>query len=448
MARVLVVDDDRNLLKVVEYNLKEDGHQVMTASSGREALDIIKGDGPDLVLTDVRMPGMTGMELLEHVKAEAPGTPVILITAFAAVDSAVEAIKAGAVDYIPKPFNKDDLIYKVKKALEHVRLKQENTRLKAELAREKGLEGMIGRSPAMKKLFDMISLVADSDSTVLITGASGTGKELAARAIHGLSSRADGPYITVNCAAIPGGLLESDLFGHVKGAFTGAVRDKPGKFEAAHNGTIFLDEIADLSLELQPKLLRALQQREVQRVGDTRTRKVNVRLIAATITDLKKKVEAGEFREDLYYRLNVIPISMPPLKERRGDVPLLAGHFLQKHSSDRLAWSGEAMQALEDYDWPGNVRELENLVERVAVLRRGREGEIRKEDLPPEITAAARAPAAGFPGLDGKTLRQAEKEMVEQALAEAKGNKAKAARMLGIPRHVLLYRIKKYGIKT
>jgi two-component system NtrC family response regulator len=441
-SRVLVVDDDKNLAKVVEYNLKEDGHETLYANSAEEALELLARAPVDLVLTDVRMAGMGGMELLKRLRAERPDLPVILITAFAAIDSAVEAIKAGADDYIPKPFNQDDLKYKVRKALMHRRLARENQMLRAELAQHQGLPGMIGASPAMHKVFELITQVASSHSTVLITGASGTGKELAARAIHYLSPRADAPFVAVNCAAIPRELLESDLFGHVRGAFTGAVRDQTGKFELADRGAIFLDEIGDLDLGLQPKLLRVLQEHELQRVGDPASVKVDVRVIAATQADLRQSVAKGKFREDLFYRLNVIPITLPPLSARRGDVPLLADHFLKKFGGESLSWSREALESLEKYAWPGNVRELENLVERLCVLLRGRDRAIAASDLPAEITSGA-GPAFT---LEGKTFHEAEKELIARALEKAGGNRSRAARSLAIPRHVLLYRMKKYGI--
>lgn len=441
---VLVVDDDINLVKVVEYNLAEEGYKVLTASSGEQGLEILLENHVDLVLTDIRMPGMDGMEFLRRIQAQWPNMQVILVTAFAAIDSAVEAIKAGAVDYIGKPFNKDDLKYKAKKALETRRLQEENLKLRTELAQQKGLHGIIGRSSAMRKVFDLVTHVAASDSTILITGASGTGKELVARAIHHLSHRSSEPWVAINCAAIPRDLLESDLFGHVRGAFTGAIRDHTGKFELADKGSIFLDEIGDIDISLQPKLLRVLQEHEVQRVGDTKTTKVNVRIIAATQENLLKKVSKEQFREDLFYRLNVIPINIPPLCERDGDVPLLAGHFMKKYAGDDLAWSSSALAALENYPWPGNVRELENLIERICVLSRGKSKEINVADLPPEITGG---PGLTSIKLEAKTLPEAEKEIVMRALEGAHGNRSKAARSLGIPRHVLLYRIKKYKIE-
>lgn len=441
---VLVVDDDINLVKVVEYNLTEEGYKVLTASSGEQGLEILLENHVDLVLTDIRMPGMDGMEFLRRIQAQWPNMQVILVTAFAAIDSAVEAIKAGAVDYIGKPFNKDDLKYKAKKALETRRLQEENLKLRTELAQQKGLHGIIGRSSAMRKVFDLVTHVAASDSTILITGASGTGKELVARAIHHLSHRSSEPWVAINCAAIPRDLLESDLFGHVRGAFTGAIRDHTGKFELADKGSIFLDEIGDIDISLQPKLLRVLQEHEVQRVGDTKTTKVNVRIIAATQENLLKKVSKEQFREDLFYRLNVIPINIPPLCERDGDVPLLAGHFMKKYAGDDLAWSSSALAALENYPWPGNVRELENLIERICVLSRGKSKEINVADLPPEITGG---PGLTSIKLEAKTLPEAEKEIVMRALEGAHGNRSKAARSLGIPRHVLLYRIKKYKIE-
>jgi two-component system, NtrC family, response regulator len=440
---ILVVDDDKNLVKVVKFNLEEEGYAVLTAGSAEEAVSLIEENYIDLVLTDVRMPGMGGMELLNIIHERWPQMPVILITAFAQIDSAVEAIKAGAVDYIPKPFNRDDLKFKVKKALEHIKLKKENSRLKGDLARQEGFQGIIGRSTAMKEVFDLVTQVSASDATVLITGASGTGKELVARAIHNLSERSEGPWLTINCAAIPRDLLESDLFGHIKGAFTGAVKDHAGKFEAADHGTVFLDEIGDIDVSLQPKLLRVLQEHEIQRVGDTRTIKVDVRVIVATNADLRGKVEDGSFREDLFYRLNVIPINLPPLTKRKDDIVLLADYFLKKYAGKKLAWSKKTLEALNDYRWPGNVRELENLIERLTVLKKGKGKIIEVNDLPLEVKTIDETPNLN---VHAKTLPEAEKEMVIKAIEQAGGNRSLAARNLGIPRHVLLYRLKKYNI--
>jgi len=439
---VLVVDDDKNLLKVITYNLKEEGYEVYTADSAAEAISFLDSKSADLVLTDVKMPGISGMELLRRVRDKSPETPVILITAYAAIDSAVDAIRQGAVDYVPKPFDKDDLKHKVRRALEQKRLREENARLRAELAQREGMEEMIGRSRAMQEVYELISRVAQSDSTVLITGESGTGKELAARAIHRLSDRREGPLVTVNCAAIPKELLESDLFGHVKGAFTGAVRDQVGKFEQANGGTIFLDEVGDIEIELQPKLLRVLQEREIQRVGSSQVKKVDVRVIAATHADLWRKVQEGGFREDLYYRLAVIPLNMPPLRKRREDIPLLLAHFQKKYGRDKMTWSSKAQEVLERYDWPGNVRELENLVERLSVLHK--EKEIEMKHLPENIKRGQKI-YSRRPG--SESLLQTEKQMIVNALDRAAGNQSEAARILGIPRHALIYRMKKHGIR-
>ncbi len=439
---ILVVDDDKNLLKVTAYNLKEEGYEVLTADSAEKAIELFDSKSVDLVLTDVKMPGMDGMELLRHVQDKDPDMPVILITAYAAIDSAVEAIKQGAVDYIPKPFEKDDLKHKVKRALEQKRLVQENVRLRAELAKREGMDEMVGRSRAMQELFEFIARVAESDSTLLISGESGTGKELVARAIHRSSARRDGPWITVNCAAIPRELLESDLFGHVKGAFTGAVKDQVGKFELAHGGSIFLDEVGDIGLDLQPKLLRVLQEREIQRVGSSHVKKVDVRVIAASQADLWEKVQNGSFREDLYYRLAVIPIRVPPLRERKEDVPLLMGHFQKKYGMEKASWTTAAQETLEKYIWPGNVRELENLVERLSVLHKGKE--ISTREIPENIKKGQRIQKKTK---DAVSLSETEKQMIINALNQASGNQSEAARMLGIPRHTLLYRMKKYNIK-
>jgi two-component system, NtrC family, response regulator len=446
-AKILVIDDDTSLRRVLEYNLQEEGYEVQTASSGEEGLYWFGQCQPNLVITDMKMPGMDGLMLLKSIKERSPETLVIVITAFATVDVAVNAMKAGAHDYITKPFNRDQLKLTVKKALAFSGLSQENQRLKSELSDRTDFRTMIGSSPGMEKVFDVIRKVAGTEASILITGESGTGKELVARSIHAGSSRKDAPFVAINCAAIPRDLLESELFGHVKGAFTGALRDKPGKFELAEGGTLFLDEVGELPVELQPKLLRALQEREVEPVGGSSIRKLDVRVVAATNLDLDRAIAAGTFREDLYYRLSVIPIHLPPLRERRLDIPVLIRYFCGKHGAEKISFSKDALEALVRYPWPGNVRELENSVERLLIMREG--NVITLEQLPGKFrggsaaaTAIVQLPEDGYP------LEQLEQEVVEAALERNHWNQTAAARFLRIPRHTLVYRIEKYGINV
>ncbi|GAB4256149.1 sigma-54-dependent transcriptional regulator [Deferrisoma sp.] len=450
MARVLVVDDDASLRRILEYNLAEEGYAVATAASGEEALEKLDRAAFDLVVTDIKMPGMDGMDLLRRIKAEAPETQVIVITAFGTIEMAVEAMKAGAAEYITKPFNRDELKLAVRKALRVRDLEAENVRLRQEVRRIEEADKIVGDSPAMQAVYRLIEKVADSDASVLITGESGTGKELAARAIHRLSRRADRPFVAVNCAAIPRELLESELFGHKKGAFTGAIRDKKGRFEEAAGGTIFLDEIGEMPLDLQPKILRALQEREITPVGSNEVIRVDARVLAATNRDLEAEVEEGRFREDLYYRIAVVPIHMPSLRERPEDIPLLVAHFLKKLAPGRpVRVEPEALEALSRYTWKGNVRELENTIERLLVLTEG--DTIRLQDLPEKI----REPKTRENGGDGFTfhlppegvsLEDVERAVIEEALHRTGWNQTRAAKLLRIPRHILLYRMEKFGI--
>lgn len=352
-AKILVIDDDTSLRRVLEYNLQEEGYEVQAASSGEEGLYLFGQSQPSLVITDMKMPGMDGMMVLKSIKERSPETLVIIITAFGTVDVAVEAMKAGAYDFITKPFNRDALKLTVKKALQFSGLAEENRRLKSELADKADFRTIVGSSKEMEKVFDVIRKVADTEAAVLITGESGTGKELVARSIHANSSRRDAPFVAINCAAIPRDLLESELFGHVKGAFTGAVKDKIGKFQLAEGGTLFLDEVGDLPVELQPKLLRALQEKEVEPVGGTKVQKLDVRIVSATNLNVDKAITDGTFREDLYYRLSVIPIHLPPLRERRKDIPLLIRYFCSKHGSDKITFDKNALETLVMYPWPG-----------------------------------------------------------------------------------------------
>ncbi|GLI39508.1 sigma-54 dependent transcriptional regulator [Geobacter hydrogenophilus] len=443
--KILVIDDDNSLRRVLEYNLQEEGYAVQAASSGEEGLYWFGQSRPDLVITDMNMPGMDGLMVLKSIKERSPETLVIIITAFGTVDVAVEAMKAGAYDYITKPFNRDALKLTVKKALQFNGLAAENKRLKSELSDKADFRTIVGQSREMEKVFAVISKVADTEASILITGESGTGKELVARSIHANSSRREAPFVAINCAAIPRDLLESELFGHLKGAFTGAIKDKTGKFQLADGGTLFLDEVGELPLELQPKLLRALQEKEVEPVGGTKVQKVDVRIVAATNLDIDKAIAGGTFREDLYYRLSVIPVHLPPLRERRKDIPLLIRYFCGKHGSEKVTFAKDTLETLVMYPWPGNVRELENTIERLLIMRNG--DEISRDELPEKFREAApighaviKLPDDGYP------LEELEREVVVQALERNAWNQTAAARFLRIPRHTLIYRLEKYGI--
>ncbi|GAB4258946.1 MAG: sigma-54 dependent transcriptional regulator [Deferrisomatales bacterium] len=449
MPNVLVVDDDPSLRRILEYNLAEEGLSVATAAGGEEALDAMDRARFDLVVTDIKMPGMDGMDLLRRVKERSPDTQVIVITAFGTIEMAVEAMKEGAFEYITKPFNRDELKLTARKALRMKSLETENVRLRQEVTRKYGFENIVGDSPQMQAVFRLIEKVADTDASVLVTGESGTGKELVARAIHYRSGRAERPFVAVNCAAIPRELLESELFGHKKGSFTGAIRDKKGKFEEAHGGTLFLDEIGDLSIELQAKILRVLQEMEVTPVGSNEVIHVDVRIVAATNRDLEEEIEQGAFREDLYYRLAVVPIHMPSLRERPDDIPLLVAHFLRTLASGQpVAVSSQAMEALQRYYWKGNVRELENTLERLLILRD--RDEIGLEDLPEKIrNPPERGEDGGFSFTfppEGVGLEEAERAIILEALRRTGWNQSRAAQLLRVPRHILLYRMEKFSI--
>lgn len=450
-TKILVIDDDTSLRRVLEYNLQEVGYAVTTAASGEEGVRLFGEESPALVITDMKMPGMDGMQVLKAIKELSPGALVIIITAFGTVDVAVEAMKGGAYDYITKPFNRDELRLIVAKALQFSSLTVENRRLKEVLSDNVDFRAVVGTSKAMARVFEVVHKVADTDVSVLITGESGTGKELVARSIHQHSSRHDGPFVAINCAAIPRDLLESELFGHVRGAFTGAVRDKTGKFQLAEGGTLFLDEVGELPLELQPKLLRALQERVVEPVGGTKPLKLDVRVVAATNLEIEKALAGSTFREDLYYRLAVIPLHLPPLRERREDIPLLISYFCGKHGAKKVGFDIEAMKALVSYQWPGNVRELENMVERLLIMRGS--DTITLLDLPDNVRSggtvcAASSNKAGVINLpeDGYSLEQLEREVVVEALERNRWNQTAAAKFLRIPRHTLIYRMEKYEI--
>ncbi|TRO81151.1 sigma-54-dependent transcriptional regulator [Desulfuromonas acetexigens] len=447
---ILLIDDDQSLRRVTEFTLHEAGYRVLTAADGGEGLRLFAQENPALVITDIQMPGLSGYEVLKKIKELSPAALVIVITAYGTVEKAVEAMKLGAYDYLTKPFSRDELTLTVGKALAYDGLREENRKLREELSDKADFSRLVGISESMREVFALVRKVAASEATVLIGGESGTGKELVARAIHSGSERQTGPFVAVNCAAIPRDLLESELFGHARGAFTGAIKERKGKFEQAEGGTLFLDEVGELPLDLQPKLLRALQEREIEPVGGT-ARRIDVRLVAATNRDLEAALGDGSFREDLYYRLAVIPLHLPPLRERRDDIPLLVRHFLDKHGKNPpVVCSEAALEALADYDWPGNVRELENAVERMLILRRG--AGIELDDLPPKIRRprpSVAVPVAGVLNLpeEGYPLEELEKEAVFEALRRNDWNQTRAAAFLRIPRHTLLYRMEKYEIR-
>jgi two-component system NtrC family response regulator len=445
--KVLLIDDDVSLRRVTEYSLQSAGFHVYSAADGKQGLVLFREDHPDVVITDIQMPGLSGYEVLQQIKAERPETPVIVVTAYSSVEKAVLAMKQGAHDYLAKPFSRDELVIVVNKAFSLLGLQQENMRLRDELAHQIDFDHMVGISDNMQEVFAVVRKVAPTEASVLITGESGTGKELIARAIHQGSSRSAAPFVAINCAAIPANLLESELFGHVRGAFTGAVRDRAGKFEQADGGTLFLDEVGELPLELQPKLLRVLQEMEVEPVGGE-ARTVNVRIVAATNQDIETSLREGRFREDLYYRLNVIPIELPPLRERAEDIPLLVKHFLARFSPDvSVAISDDALEKMVAYPWPGNVRELQNTVERMVVLNSGEA--LERQHLPNKLFSAQlswRSQVVQLPS-EGYPLEEIEKESVVQALERNGWNQTRAAAFLRVPRHTLIYRMEKYDIK-
>ena len=446
--RILVVEDEEKLRRVIELHLTSQGFDVEQTVSAEEALKRV--DRADLVLTDLRLPGMDGLELLGLIRRQNTVTPVVVMTAFGTIENAVGAMKAGAVDFLLKPFSLDHLMTVIHKALEVRALRDENRQLREELGRRYEIENIIGRSPAMQEIFATVMRVAPTRATVLLAGETGVGKDLIARAIHFHSPRRDRPFVKINCTALPENLMESELFGYEKGAFTGAAGSKPGKFEQADTGTVFLDEIGDVPPFIQVKLLRVLQEREFERLGSNKTRHIDVRVIAATNRDLREALEQGAFREDLYYRLNVVPINIPPLRERKQDIPFLAEYFLRKLGPDsgsrveRIA--DAAMRKLVEYHWPGNVRELENVIERSLVMCTGRE--IEAGDIHLEGAPRPRAAGSEFTLPDGMTLDAYEQEIIREALKRADGNKSQAARALGLTRNALRYRLTQMGLES
>ncbi|MEW5807087.1 MAG: sigma-54 dependent transcriptional regulator [Acidobacteriota bacterium] len=448
--RILLIDDDESLRRIVEFNLTEDGYEVVSAADGITGFNLFKNENFDLVIADIRMPGMDGIDLLNRIKTISYDAIVIIITAHGTIESAIEAMKLGAFDFITKPFSKNQLSIIVKKAFEYGRLMEENRNLRRMVQDRYSFENIVGKSQSMEALYRSITRVAMVDSSVLISGESGTGKELFARAIHFNSSRAQEPFITVNCSAIPEHLFESELFGHRKGAFTGAVSDKVGKFEAADGGTIFLDEIAEIPLHLQSKILRVLQEGEIDKIGWVHPIKVDVRVISATNRKLEKLVSENKFREDLYYRLNIVPLHIPPLRERKDDIPLLADYFMRKFS-ERFGKVGlhlekETFKYFEKHDWLGNVRELENTIERLVVMSQG--NSIKAEDLPDNMLHP-KVESEGIVGSlpkEGVALDEIERDVIRKALELNSWNQSKTASFLKISRQTLLYRMKKHKI--
>ncbi len=442
---ILLIDDDDNLRRVTEYNLTTDKFQVISGASGREGLKLFRKNDPDLIVTDIKLGDMNGLEILNKVKKDRPDIPVIIITAFGTIEMAVKAMREGAFHFITKPFDRDTLRLSCRKALELKKLRSQNQHLSNEINRLTGTKGMVTANSAMKELLDNAFRVADSEATVLIIGESGTGKEVLARLIHQHSQRKSGPMVAVNCAAIPSGLIESELFGHVKGAFTNAVSDRKGRFQLASTGTLFLDEIGDLKTDMQVKILRAIQEREIDPVGSEKKKKIDIRIIAATNKDLQQAVLNGEFREDLYYRISVVPLHIPPLRDRSEDISALVKHFLKKFNAPPdVLFSKKAIAVMKEYAWPGNIRELQNAVERCIIMRKGTI--IEKTDLNLNPSFVSTGPLITEIPEEGVSLFEIEKNLIKTALDKSSGNRSNAARLLNIPRHVLIYRIKKYKL--
>jgi two-component system NtrC family response regulator len=446
---VLLADDDESLRRVQEYQLTKAGFVVTTCADGKAALDEFRENLHDLVVTDIRMPSLDGLELLERLRAISPETPVIVITGHGTVDTAVQAMKEGAFDFLTKPFPTDKLRLTLERARKMARLQQENRELRRAVEQTFRFENLVGSSEAMRRLYELLELTAPTMSTTLISGETGTGKELVARAIHYNSPRREAPFVTVNCGALPDSLVEAELFGHRKGAFTGADSNRPGKFEAADGGTLFLDEVGEIPLELQPKILRALQTGEIDRIGQDHPSRIDVRIVAATNSDLEQAVSEGTFRRDLFYRLAVVQITVPPLRERRDDIPLLAQHFLARFSErsrrSGLRFPPEVFALFDRYHWPGNVRELENAVERMVVL--SRDDVLSLDALPDRIAGAKETEHARLMLPDGGVVFESlERDFIQQALRRTQGNQTQAARLLGMTRSTLLYRMQKFKL--
>ncbi|XPV76430.1 MAG: sigma-54-dependent transcriptional regulator [Desulfovibrio sp.] len=454
-VNILVLDDEKNYLLILEAMLEDEGYNVAAFSDPETGLAYLDDSEVDVIITDMKMPRLTGQDVLEYTKKNYPHIPVMIMTAFGSIESAVEAMRIGAFDYITKPFSNEELLLSVTKAAHFARTQQENKLLREQISDSFGAHNIIGRSQPMTTVLNMVQRAAPSKSTVLITGESGTGKELIARAVHQSSPRNNAPFVSVNCMAFNAGVLESELFGHEKGSFTGATSMKRGRFETAVGGTLFLDEIGELSHDLQVKLLRVLQEKQIERVGGAETLDVDIRVVAATNKDLKKAVADGTFREDLYYRLNVVQIELPPLRERREDIPALVAHFLNKYSEENAStitgFTPPAMDYLTAYEWPGNVRQLENVVERCVVLAIGET--IGEDDLPADIKdedSQFKSAVDMLPiKLDlAKTLEKIEGAVVRRAMVKSNFVQVKAADMLGVSKSLLQYKLKKYNIPT
>ena len=445
-ARILVVEDDADQRRLVSTILQSQGYHVAAAGDVQHAREALVSTPVDLVLSDWKLPDGNGTDLLATVREQFPGIAFVMVTAYGTIARAVEAIRLGADDYLAKPFERQALLLALEKVLQARRLQDENRRLTEALGERDRLVGLVGRAPSMQRLYQRVEKLAGTEATVLLTGESGTGKELTARALHALSRRSDRAFVPVNCAAIPEGLVESELFGVEKGAFTGADRSRPGRMETAHQGTLFLDEIGELPLLMQPKLLRALQEGRISRVGEQRERDVDLRVIAATNRDLAEEVREGRFREDLFYRLNVIPLGMPPLRERRDDIPLLVDHFTgracRRHGVSVKPFPGAVMKRLLDHPWPGNVRELGNTIERLVLL--AEDGSVSVDDLP--AMAEGRRDGGFTLPPEGMSWEKHERACLAQALANAAGNRTRAAKLLDLPYKAFLYRLEKYGL--
>ncbi|MGA1847146.1 sigma-54-dependent transcriptional regulator [Deferribacter abyssi] len=443
--KILLIEDNMSLATLMKMMLEDAGFEVVHKADGLDGVKVFEKEEFDLVITDIRLPGVDGYTILEKVKSKNADIPIIIITAYGNIPDAVKAIKSGAYDYITKPFDNEEFLITVEKAANYKRLKDENVKLKEFLKSSFNTE-IIGRSSAIKQVLDLVKTVAPTNAPVLIMGESGTGKELIAKRIHLFSNRADKPFVAINCAAIPENLFESELFGHKKGAFTGAHKDKKGRITEANNGTIFLDEIGEMPLNVQAKLLRFLQEGEIEPVGETKTVKVNVRVVAATNKDLKSLVDKGSFREDLYYRLNVFPINLPALRERKEDIPELIDYFKVKYGFKNIKITDEALKKLRNYEWPGNIRELENLIYRLCIM--AQDGVITEDLLPSEISEnIIKCFDLNLPE-DKLDLHELEKSIIMKVLDKFKGNKSKAADYLCVPRHVLLYRLEKFNIQN
>ncbi|HZD92844.1 MAG TPA: sigma-54 dependent transcriptional regulator [Candidatus Sulfotelmatobacter sp.] len=452
MANILIVEDEPRMRRLLEISLGEDGHSVQTAEDAEKGLAHLRKNNVDLVVTDLKLPGMNGLEFLQEGKRLNPALPFIVMTAYGSVETAVDAMKAGASDYVLKPFTMAEMKLVIHKELDVQQVRDENQRLKEALGKRYHFQNIVGRSKKMQEVLALVERVAPTNSTVLIGGESGVGKDLIARAIHQNSRRAAGPFIKINSTAIPDTLFESELFGFERGAFTGALASKPGKFELADKGTLFLDEIGDVPSPIQVKLLRVLQEREFERLGGTKTLKVDIRMIAATNRDLRAALEEGTFREDLYYRLNVVPIDIPPLREHKEDVPDLVNHFLARFAAESEkpieGITPAALAALMGYHWPGNIRQLENMVERAVALSSGPVIDVQDIhlDSAPGKAGTAGAGASNNFLPEGMTLEQWEDHMIQEALRRANGNKSQAARLLGLSRNALRYRLGKLGV--